>query len=111
MCNEPLKPTKQPRTSAKTCVSCKGDNQSDDAEIKKLFKQLSSKKIEMAEDEMVFEDNPIANKERDYERYIAKPPEFSYGQSELSSMMTNTNHHHFQRNPPKEKNSYRKGKE
>ena len=111
MCNEPLKPTKQPRTSAKTCVSCKGDNQSDDAEIKKLFKQLSSKKIEMAEDEMVFEDNPIANKERDYERYIAKPPEFSYGQSELSSMMTNTSHHHFQRNPPKEKNSYRKGKE
>jgi hypothetical protein len=111
VCDELLRTAKQPRTSAKVCASCRGDSQSDDAGLKSLFKELSSRKIQMAEDEMVFEDDPIANKEKDYERYISKPLEFSYGQSELSSMMTDTSHHHFQRNPPKEKNSYRKGKE
>ena len=72
ICATPLRASKQPRTSAKKCASCRGDGQSDDAELKKLFKELSSRDITPSEDEEMFDDCPIANKEKDYSRYISK---------------------------------------
>ena len=72
ICGEKLRASKQPRTSAKKCADCKGDGQSDNAEVKKLFKELQSKQIEVSEDEMSFDDCPIAVKEKDYSRYISK---------------------------------------
>jgi len=72
VCGDKLRASKQPRVSAKKCAECKGDGQSDNAEVKKLFKQLRAKKIKPSEDEMTFEDNPRAVKEKDYSRFFSQ---------------------------------------
>ena len=113
ICGEQLRATKQPRNSSKKCASCKGDGQSDNAELKKLFKELKAKSGKVAEDEMIFEDDPKASKEKDYGRYISKAVEVNFGVSGLVELMTPPiSHHHYSNSSGKDgtRYSYRKGK-
>ena len=113
LCDTPLRTAKQPRTSAKVCASCRNDGKSDNAELKKLFKELKAKSGKVAEDEMIFEDDPKASKEKDYGRYISKAVEVNFGVSGLVELMTPPiSHHHYSNSSGKDgtRYSYRKGK-
>lgn len=85
-CDTLLRATKAARVKGMVCASCRGDGKSENAELKKLFRSLNAKALKPAEDEMMFEDCPIAVKERDYVRHkhlTISPILSSSGLSEL----------------------------
>tara|TARA_R100001377_G_scaffold84482_1_gene68144 strand:- start:3389 stop:3829 length:441 start_codon:yes stop_codon:yes gene_type:complete len=85
-CDTLLRATKAARVKGMVCASCRGDGKSENAELKKLFRSLNAKALKPAEDEMMFEDCPIAVKERDYVRHkhlAISPILSSSGLSEL----------------------------
>jgi hypothetical protein len=97
-CGEKLKRVSSQRTSAKLCGSCRGDGKSENSQIKQIYKELKSKRIETSEDEMFFEDDPSAIKEKDYGRYISKPSQqMVYTTSALVDLMSPSNHHQYKR--------------
>ena len=86
-CDTLLRATKAPRVKGMVCASCRGDGKAENAQLKKLFRDLNARALKPAEDEMVFEDCPIAVKERDYVRHkhVASMPLLST--SGLSDLM------------------------
>ena len=113
-CGEKLKRVSSQRTSAKLCGSCRGDGMSGNSQIRQIYKELKSQKIEPSEDEMSFEDDPSAKKEQDYGRYISKPShQMTFNTSALVDLMSpSISHHHYKRGSATNgtRYTYRKGK-
>jgi hypothetical protein len=98
VCDEPLKKTHHERTTAKMCGLCRGDATSENSKVRQITTDLQRNPPKPSEDEMWFDDDPIAVKEKDEQRYIKKAPEVSFGQSELVEIMSSsTSHHHYKR--------------
>ena len=113
VCDEPLKKTHHPRTTAKMCALCRGDATSENSKVRQITIDLQKKPPKPSPDEMWFDDDPKALKEIDEQRYIKKAPEVSFGQSELVDIMSSsTNHHHYKRGSARNgvRYTYRKGK-
>ena len=90
-CGEKLRAVGYQRTTPKMCANCRGDSQSDNAHLKKIYKEALLNPSEESEDEMCFEDDPNAVKEKDHQRYFHKPrTTFSNGSSELGEIMSET---------------------
>jgi len=64
VCGIQLPPTKERRTHRKMCWDCRGDFQSQNQELRQIFKELQKEaKKRPVQDEGVFEDDPRAIKE------------------------------------------------
>jgi len=64
VCGIELPPTKERRTHRKMCWDCRGDFQSQNQELRQLFKELQKEaKKNPVKDEGVFEDDPRAIEE------------------------------------------------
>ena len=112
MCGEKLDHIDNRRNAAKMCIDCRGYGSGGNVHVRQLFKELSSKNLEPAEDEMFFED--ATNIEDDDARYIRVPVEANYGGSGLAEIMSpGIDHRRYKDDPeaPTKRESYRKGKE
>jgi len=112
MCGEKLGHIDNRRNAAKMCIDCRGYGSGGNVHIRQLFKELSSKNLEPAEDEMFFED--AANIEVDDARYIRVPTEATYGGSGLAEIMSSSSPHHRYKDESehaKKRYSYRNGRE
>ena len=90
-CGEKLRTVGYQRTTPKMCANCRGDSKSDNAHLKKIYREALLNPIEESEDEMCFEDDPVAIEEKDHQRYFHKPrTTFSNGSSELGEIMSQT---------------------
>ena len=101
-CGKKLKAVHHLRTSPKLCSKCRtwgggGNKQSN--ELREIYKEIAKNPTQSSEDEIMFEDDPRAEKYNDNEvgRVITVPTVMSYGVSPLSEIMTKTNHHFFKR--------------
>jgi hypothetical protein len=103
ICGEKLKSVHHQRITAKMCVDCRGYGVAGNPGIRQIHVDLKNKNIKQAEDEMVFEDDPEAEKENDYGR-VSKTSSVisSWGLSPLSEIMTETNHHFYKRGSARE---------
>jgi len=113
LCKEKLGEVSNRRNTAKMCADCRGYGVGKNGEVRGIFTELSEKKIEPAEDEIWFEDDPRALNEVDFGKVSRQATEVSYGVSELADIMTDgSNHYRYKdRVESKEKRySYRKGK-
>ena len=97
VCGEKLKSVHHQRITAKMCADCRGYGVGGNSEIRQIYVELAKRKLEPAENEMFFEDDPKAEKEIDYGRVIKQSTTISYGISPLSEIMTDTNHHFYKR--------------
>tara|TARA_R110000823_G_scaffold5753_2_gene22696 strand:+ start:425 stop:856 length:432 start_codon:yes stop_codon:yes gene_type:complete len=86
-CNEPLRNSNIIRDKPKMCPVCRGEEVGGNSEIRIICKKLNNQNIPVSEDEMIFEDDPIAYKEIDNGKYFSKPLEVSFGVSPLSEIM------------------------
>ncbi len=113
LCGQTLGRVENRRNTAKMCGDCRGYGTGGNMEVKELYRELSSKQIEPAEDEMIFEDNPIAVNEVDDMRYIRVQPEVNFGGSGLAEIMGESSAHHRYKDESehvKKRYSYRNGK-
>tara|TARA_R110000803_G_scaffold203659_1_gene269354 strand:+ start:74 stop:502 length:429 start_codon:yes stop_codon:yes gene_type:complete len=102
VCGEKLKNVHHQRITAKMCNDCRGYGVGGNSEIRQIYVELAKRKLEPAENEMFFEDDPEAVKEIDDARYRSKRSETTYGVSELASIMTDRNHHFYKRGSARE---------
>ena len=112
LCGKRLNHVDNRRNAAKMCQDCRGYDAGGNIQVKELFKELSRKNLEPAEDEMVFED--ATNIEVDDARYIRVPTEATYGGSGLAEIMSNSSPHNRYKDESehaKKRYSYRKGRE
>lgn len=86
-CNEPLRNSYIIRDQPKMCAVCRGEEVGGNSAIRIICKTLNNQNIPVSKDEMMFEDDPIAIKEIDNERYFHKSIEFSFGASSLNEVM------------------------
>jgi len=98
-CGKKLKPVKMPRTKAKMCADCRGDAQSDNTLVRRAFEEAQQNPTEPSEDELMFEDCPIAVKEtsidgNDGQKYNKKPIEVRYIGSSLSEIVPSGDHYY-----------------
>jgi ribosomal protein L37AE/L43A len=90
-CGKPLRKSKQRRDSPKTCSQCRYELSSGSSAIRTICKQLQRKKPVIAEDEMMFEDHP--NGDSDKEGKVTINPTFvNYGISPLSEVIKTSNY-------------------
>jgi len=94
-CGKELKAVKALRFKAKMCADCRGDAQSDNTLMKRVFQESQQNPTEPSEDELMFEDCPIAVKEtsidgNDGQKYYKKPIEVRYIGSSLSEILPPT---------------------
>ena len=70
-CRKELKVVKVPRLKAKMCADCRGDAQSDNTLMKKLFQESQHNPREASEDELIFEDcsKAIEDNNNDMQKY------------------------------------------
>ena len=87
-CGELLLKRTKIRDTPKMCADCRGNKSNGNSQMRKLFIELSKRKIETTEDEMWFED--ATNIEVDDARYIRVPTEATYGGSGLAEIMTSS---------------------
>jgi hypothetical protein len=87
-CGELLLKRTKIRDTPKMCADCRGNKSNGTSQMRKLFIELSKRKIETTEDEMWFED--ATNIEVDDARYIRVPTEATYGGSGLAEIMTSS---------------------
>lgn len=86
-CKEPLREVKYRRTKPMQCSDCGS------IRIKSNWKDIQEEckaKSVISEDEMLFEDSPVALSEVEYGRVAKKATEISYGASPLSEVMAPT---------------------
>jgi hypothetical protein len=100
-CGLPLKEVKINRSSSKACGWCLGEYASVNKHVRKIFKEMQAKPTTPDENEMLFEDDPRAEKENDYGRVVKQATVASFGVSPLAEIMTKSNHHFFKREPRK----------
>ena len=100
VCDVPLKTVANKRNTAKMCEDCRGYGDSKPY-IRKLHIDLLKQNIEPCEDEMFFEDNPIAVAEttpgsptEEVGRVVRALPEVAFGMSGLSEIMDTSSHHY-----------------
>ena len=88
ICGEKLKSVHHQRITAKMCVDCRGYGVGGNSEIRQIHVDLKNKNIKPAEDEMVFEDDPEAEKEKHYGKVSKNSSNLSsWGLSPLSEIM------------------------
>lgn len=87
-CNEPLRNNNIIRDKPKMCAVCRGEEVGGNSEIRIICKKLNNQNIPLSKDEMMFEDDPLALKEQDHQRYFPKMQEVTFGDSGLADMMT-----------------------
>ena len=92
-CGEQLIRRTKIRDKPKMCQECRGNATSGNSQIRKLLIEFKKNPTEASEDEIFFQDDPVAIKEEDNARYIAKPTEVSFGVSDITDMMTKTNYY------------------
>ena len=90
-CGKQLKKIKHERLSQKVCNDCKGEYRSVNKYAREIFKEMQENPTEPAEDEIWFEDSPVALREEEYGR-VSKNSSVvsSWGMSALSEIMTET---------------------
>ena len=67
---------------------CRGDRTSENTKVREIFKEMQANPTEPAEDEMWFEDSPVALREEEYGRVIKSATVISYGISPLADIMS-----------------------
>jgi ribosomal protein L37AE/L43A len=90
-CGEPLRKAKQRRDSPKTCSQCRYERSSGSSAIKLICKKLKKRKVAPAEDEMMFEDHPNGDSDKEG-RVIINPTFVNYGISPLSEVIKTSNY-------------------
>jgi|TARA_R110000787_G_scaffold277267_1_gene386526 hypothetical protein len=71
-CGMPMKEVTYIRPVAKLCDDCKTHNSYAHAQIKKIFRNFKKNPTKPAPDEMFFEDDPKALKEKEYGKVVKK---------------------------------------
>tara|TARA_R110001592_G_scaffold99790_1_gene283975 strand:+ start:711 stop:1160 length:450 start_codon:yes stop_codon:yes gene_type:complete len=94
-CGKELKPVKVPRTKGKLCADCRGDAQSDNTLLRRQFIEDQKNPTIPGEDELMFDDCPIAVKEtsidgNDGQKYHKIPIEVRYIGSSLAEVIPPT---------------------
>jgi len=87
-CGEKLKDVNHKRTRAKLCASCRGDKVGGNSAIRQIFLELQKNPPLESEYEERFEDDPVAVKEVDNQKYRKRTPEVSFGASVLADVMS-----------------------
>ena len=88
-CGKQLKKTKHERLAQKSCSDCRGEYRSVNKHAREIFKEMQENPTEPSEDEMWFEDSPVALSEIDYGRVVIQSTSnTSYGVSPLADMMS-----------------------
>lgn len=88
-CGTQLKRTKYIRVTQKICSDCRGERMSVNKGAREIFKEMQANPTEPSEDEIWFEDSPVALSEIDYGRVTKNSTSnTSYGVSPLADMMS-----------------------
>jgi ribosome-binding protein aMBF1 (putative translation factor) len=88
-CGKQLKKIKHERLSQKVCNDCKGEYRSVNKYAREIFKEMQENPTEPAEDEIWFEDSPVALREEEYGRVVKNATSStSYGMSPLAEIMS-----------------------
>lgn len=76
LCEKLFEPKPNLQKIAKICPDCRTERILGQQELTKIYKKLSKNPTAPSEDEMFFEDDPRALKEKDYQKYYKKYPSF-----------------------------------
>ena len=86
-CGEKLKDVNHKRTRPKLCASCRGDKVGGNSAIRQMFLEMQRNPAPESEYEEQFEDDPVAVKEVDNQKYRRRAPEVSFGGSVLADVI------------------------
>ena len=106
-CGKQLKKIKHERLSQKVCNDCRGEYMSVNKHARQIFKEMQENPTEPSEDEMCFEDSPVALREEEYGRVSKNYSVISsWGMSPLAEIMSESDTNKYRPTHGSEKQGY-----